>query len=75
MKLNLLTMGERARIVSLDSGNPAYRKRLLTMGLTKGTEFTLKRTAPLGDPIEIEVRGYSLILRKKEAEIINIQKV
>ncbi len=45
------------------------------MGLTLGTEFTLVRIAPLGDPIEISVRGFSLILRKNEAKILKLERV
>ena len=48
------------------------KRRLFDMGLTPGTKVTVKKTAPLGDPIEVEVRGYSLSVRKSEAEIVSI---
>jgi Fe2+ transport system protein FeoA len=73
--LSDLTVGDKVRITGLRTGKPAYRKKLLDMGLTKGTKFTLIRKAPLGDPIEISVRGFELILRKKEAEILEVEKI
>ena len=75
MTLDNLTVGDRVKIIGFESSHAAYRRRLLTMGLTVGTEFTLTRIAPLGDPIEISVRGYSLILRKKEASILQLEKM
>jgi ferrous iron transport protein A len=69
-----LKVGEKAKIHSLNSCDANYRKKLLSMGLTRGTEFTLVRIAPLGDPVEISIRGFSLILRKKEASILNLEK-
>lgn len=53
----------------------SFRKRLLSFGLTPGTEIQLVRIAPLGDPVEIKVRGFSLTLRKNEAEHIIISKI
>ena len=53
----------------------SYRKKLLSMGLTPGTEFTLQRTAPLGDPVEIIFRGFSLSLRKQEAAGLWVEKL
>ncbi|MCL2208227.1 MAG: ferrous iron transport protein A [Fibromonadales bacterium] len=50
--------------------NKEYKLKLLALGLTKGTEFTVVKVSPLGDPIEIELRGYRLSLRKHEAEVI-----
>jgi len=52
-----------------------YKKKLLSMGLTKGVIFTVIKKAPLGDPIEINLRGFNLSLRKKEAEILEIKKL
>jgi len=52
-----------------------YRQRLIAMGLIPGTEFTVSRMAPLGDPIEILVRGFALSLRKHEASILQIVEV
>lgn len=73
--LNDLSPGERVKIIGFYKDQPSYRNRLLAMGLTIGTEFTLVRVAPLGDPIEISVRGFSLILRKNEAKILKLERV
>jgi ferrous iron transport protein A len=69
-----LRPGDRA-CVSGFSGLPgAYRNRLLSLGLTPGTEFIVKRVAPLGDPIEIVVRGFRLSLRREEAAGLMVEK-
>ncbi len=70
-----LVVGETAKVIGFSKEGRAYRKRLLAMGLTPKTEFTVVRLAPLGDPIEITLRGFSLTLRKKEAEILKIEKL
>jgi ferrous iron transport protein A len=70
-----LNAGDKVRIVGFHKDQPSYRNRLLAMGLTIGTEFTLVRIAPLGDPIEISVRGFSLVLRKNEAKILKLKRV
>jgi len=74
-KLIELKVGERARIISLQLCDHAYRHKLLAMGLTRGTEFTLLRKAPLGDPIVLEVRGFTLSLRKGETSGLEIEKL
>ncbi|GAB4367050.1 MAG: FeoA family protein [Methylohalobius crimeensis] len=66
MRLHDLSVGEKGRVLGFGQGNPAYRQKLLAMGLTPGTEFTVIRFAPLGDPIEIHVRRYDLSLRREE---------
>ncbi|MBI9109441.1 MAG: ferrous iron transport protein A [Spirochaetales bacterium] len=66
---------ERAVITGYRKGNKEYRRKLLSFGLTKGTEIMMKKTAPLGDPVEISVRGYSLSLRKAEAEVLEMERV
>lgn len=72
--LAALGVGQRGRIVGFERGrSSAYRQRLLSMGLTPGTEFEVTRMAPLGDPVEIRVRGFDLSLRKDEAEILKIE--
>lgn len=73
MQVSELKVGHTARVVSLAAGNQPYRKRLIAMGLIPGTEFTVSRMAPLGDPIEILVRGFTLSLRKAEANILQIE--
>jgi ferrous iron transport protein A len=69
-----LKVGHKARIISLAGGDKVYRQRLISMGLIPGTEFTVSRMAPLGDPIEILVRGFALSLRKHEASILKIEE-
>ncbi|MBK8908570.1 MAG: ferrous iron transport protein A [Rhodospirillales bacterium] len=75
MRIGDLTVGERGRVLGLGKGERAYRQRLLAMGLTPGTEFTVTRLAPLGDPVEISVRGYAMSLRKDEAGMLSIEKL
>jgi len=73
--LSQFTVGDAGRVVGLSKTNPQYRQKLLAMGLLPGTPFTVKRLAPLGDPIEISVRGYGLSLRKHEAAILEVEKL
>jgi ferrous iron transport protein A len=73
--LKTLSAGDTGRIVGFDSSGKAYRKRLLAMGLTPGTKFTVTRFAPMGDPVEIKIRGFSLSLRKNEASALLIEKL
>ncbi len=54
-------------------GEGALRRRIMDMGITKGTEIQVRKTAPLGDPIEVVLRGYSLSLRKEDADLIEIR--
>ncbi len=63
--------GETARVVRLH-GEGALRRHIMDMGITKGCEVRIRRVAPLGDPIEITVRGYELSLRKGDAEMIEV---
>lgn len=69
--LSSLTPGEAGTVLRV-GGDGLMKRRLFDMGLTPGTKVTVKKTAPLGDPIEVEVRGYSLSVRKSEAEIVSI---
>lgn len=75
MHISQLKIGQPARILSLGESDPAYRRRLLAMGLLPGTSLIVSRIAPLGDPIEIQVRGYALSLRKSEAQCIQIEEI
>ena len=72
--LDELRKGEKGRIVKI-AGKGKIHRRLLDMGLVSGTDIQLQRVAPLGDPIEIKVRGYSLSLRKEEAASIQIEVI
>lgn len=64
-------MGQTVRVVRV-AGEGALRQRILDMGLTKGATVTIRKMAPLGDPLEVTVRGYELSLRKAEASCIEI---
>ena len=71
-KLSQLGIGERATVVAVN-GEGAIRRRLFDMGITPGAEVYLRKKAPLGDPIEIAIRGYELTLRKAEAAHVEIK--
>ena len=60
-------------VVSKITGDPAYKRRIMDMGITKGSEVYIRKVAPLGDPIEVTVRGYELSLRKADAEQIEVE--
>jgi len=74
MNLSDLQIGEKGRILSIKQGDKSYRQRLLAMGLVPGTIFEIARLAPLGDPVEISVRGYALSLRLGEAQILQVER-
>lgn len=65
-------IGDTVYIMKLH-GEGAVKRRIMDMGITKGTEVYVRKVAPLGDPIEITVRGYELSLRKVDAEMIEVQ--
>ena len=76
MKLHLgkLVAGDCGTVAGYAKGAKKYREKLLSMGLTRNTEFSVTRMAPLGDPVEIEVRGFSLSLRKDEAAAVLVDR-
>ena len=65
-------VGATAKVKKLH-GEGAIKRRIMDMGITKGTEVFVRKVAPLGDPIEIKVRGYELSLRKADAELIEVE--
>lgn len=67
-----LRIGESAKVVKL-YGEGAVKRRIMDMGITKGTSVTLRKVAPLGDPLELRVRGYELSIRKSDAEMIEVE--
>jgi len=73
MRLSDMQPGEVAEVVGYESASPSYRSKLLAMGLTRGVEVRLSRVAPLGDPVEIQVRGFRLTLRKDEAAVLRLR--
>ena len=70
-----LKAGESGEIVGFTEGDENYKRKLLSLGLTKGTKVKVLRVAPLGDPMEVEVRGYQLSLRKDESEILKVKRI
>ena len=70
--LKNVRVGGRAKVVKLH-GEGAVKRRIMDMGLTKGVEIYVRKVAPLGDPIEINVRGYELSLRKADAEMVEVE--
>ena len=75
MKLSDLDIGKDAVIESVNCNEISLRKHILDMGLTPGTEVTLVKIAPMGDPMEIRVRGYELTLRRDDADFIEIKDI
>ena len=65
-------VGSRVKVARLN-GEGAVKRRIMDMGITKGAEVYVRKVAPLGDPIEVTVRGYALSLRKADAEMIDVQ--
>ena len=64
-------VGETVKVVKLH-GEGAIKRRIMDMGITKGVDVTIRKVAPLGDPLEISLRGYELTLRKSEAQMISV---
>jgi ferrous iron transport protein A len=73
MKLDQLAAGQQARIVSLSALSSDIRKKLMIMGMLPNTQVTLVRRAPMGDPLQLEVRGVSLAVRGKIAAEIEVE--
>ena len=73
LTLSAMKPEQKAVVTGYREGRKEYRRKLLSFGLTQGTEITMKKTAPLGDPVEITVRGYSLSLRKAEADVLELE--
>lgn len=71
MTLKELKVGQKATVVKL-TGQGATKRRIMDMGLTKGVEVYVRKVAPLGDPIELTVRGYELSIRKADAQMIEV---
>lgn len=69
--LREIGVGESAQVVKLH-GAGAVKRRIMDMGITKGVEVTVRKVAPLGDPMEVTVRGYELSIRKADAEMIEV---
>ena len=70
--LREIPIGGKAKVVKLH-GEGAIKRRIMDMGITRGTEIYVRKVAPLGDPIELNVRGYELSLRKADAALIEVE--
>ena len=70
--LREVKIGETAKVVKLHGEGPVKR-RIMDMGITKGTQVHIRKVAPLGDPVEVNVRGYELSIRKGDAELILVE--
>ncbi len=77
MKVTLgeLKKGDSGKITAFREAATVYRRKLLAMGLTPGTVFSVSRVAPLGDPIQLQVRGFQLSVRRSEAAVIEVVRV
>ena len=71
--LRAVKIGQTARVVKLH-GEGALKRRIMDMGITKGVEIYVRKVAPLGDPLELHLRGYELSLRKADAELIEVEE-
>jgi len=74
LTLKDVKVGERVKVAKV-SGSGAMHRRIMDMGITKGIELLVRKVAPLGDPMEILVRGYSLSIRRADAKLINIERL
>lgn len=72
MTLREVKKGQTVTVLKLN-GEGAVKRRIMDMGITKGTEIFVRKVAPLGDPVEITVRGYELSVRKADAEMVEVQ--
>ncbi len=75
MKLREIEVGSNVRVIGYTTKDRHYREKLLRMGLVKGAEFSITRKAPLGDPIEIKLKGFNLTLRKTEADALEVEEI
>lgn len=74
-KLSELQVGQRAKVLKLNEENKAIRRHLLDMGITRGVQITIKKVAPMGDPIDIQLRDYELCIRKEDLNKIEVEVI
>lgn len=72
MNLNEAKVGSTVTVTKI-IGDGAYKRRIMDMGMTKGTSLYIRKVAPLGDPVEITVRGYELTVRKNDAQCVEVK--
>ncbi len=73
--LSNLKKGQKGKVLSLDIQDRHMRRKLLDMGITEGVQIKIKKIAPLGDPIDIELRGYELCIRKQDLSMIVVEVI
>ena len=73
MNLSEAKVGSTVTVTKID-GDKAYKRRIMDMGITKGTSLYIRKVAPLGDPIELTVRGYELSVRKMDAQCVQVKE-
>ena len=74
-KFSELKKGDKAEIIGYNTGDSQYKSKLLSMGLVRGVVLQVLQVAPLGDPVEVTVRGYELSIRKGDAELIEVEEL
>ena len=74
LTLKEVKVGQSCRVLKIN-GEGALRRRIMDMGITRHTEIYVRKVAPLGDPLEVKVRGYELTIRKSEASIIEVELI
>ena len=76
-KCNLsdLKVGQKAKVLKLNEKNKAIKRHLLDMGITRGVEITIKKVAPMGEPIDLQLRDYELCLRKEDLRKIEVEVI
>lgn len=72
--LSKIKVGKTVRVVKIE-GEGGFKRRIMDMGITKGINIFVRKTAPLGDPIELYIRGYELTIRKEDANIIIVEEI
>lgn len=73
--LSELKVGQKAKVLKLNEQNKAIRRHLLDMGITRGVEITIKKVAPMGEPIDLQLRDYELCLRKEDLRKIEVEVI
>ena len=70
-----LKIGDKGKVIRFNKMDKTYKQKLLSMGIIRGAEFIVTRKAPFGDPVEINIKGYNLSLRKDEANAVLVEKI
>lgn len=75
LTLDVIPVNQSVRLLNFGQQAGSFRHKLLAMGLTPGVTITVLRVAPLGDPVQVKVRGYTLSLRKKECQLLQVEAI